>query len=303
MLVSLGSSQTSPLARAFGIAVTFLTLFSTILHLRPLNLESQSSPFPKAPKPQFHIVISHYQRDFHPMKIWLDQLRSVPYLQSLGVRVIVYSKNEELSLADLKTNTAADEVHQLPNIGRESETYLQHILKVYDEPPAYTLFTQGGPVGLNKSSGDFNAEHMDMINYRFKNTTQFMDFGDLKDHWCDCGHCPWAWCPLYQPLYAMMEGEICKTVADEKGQLASATGQFIVSRERILSRSRRIYRYLEELISAPVGHWIHNETEPAMARNDFKTGTPANPLFGHTLERMWATIFGCARFGIEGCEW
>lgn len=274
-----------------------------ILRLRPLNVEFRSSLFTKSPKPQFHIVVSHYQRDIRSMRVWLDQLRSVPYLQSLGIRVIVYSKNEILNLADLKATTAADEVHQLPNIGRESETYLQHILKIYDDPPAHTLFTQGGPTGLNKNTGEFDAEHMRMINYKFKNTTQFLDFGDLNDHWCDCGKCPFAWCPLYQPLYAMMEGEICHTGEGEKGQLASANGQFIVSRQRILSRSRHLYQYLAELIQAPLGHWIHDETEPALAKANFKTGAPANPLFGHTLERMWATIFGCGRLGTEGCEW
>jgi len=302
MLGTLSASSTSPVARAFGISLTFLTLLSMILRLHPLNAEFRASRPSKDPKPEFHIVISHYEKDPYGMRIWLDQLRSVPHLQSLGIKVILYAKKEEVDIEEVKNATAADVITQLPNIGRESETYLQHILSIYDDPPAYTLFTQEGPVGIEKNTGDFDAEHMSMINYRFKNTTQFMDFGDLNTHWCECGHCQFAWCPLYQPLYAMMNGEVCHTVKDEKGQLSTSNGQFIVSRQRILSRSRHIYQYLEELISAPDGHWIHDETEPAMAAENFQTGTPSNPLFGHTLERMWATIFGCTHLGIDGCE-
>ncbi|CEQ41311.1 SPOSA6832_03003, partial [Sporobolomyces salmonicolor] len=65
------------------------------------------------------------------------------------------------------------------------------------------------------------------------------------------------------------------------------SAQFAVSKHRILANSYERYAHLDELMEAPVGHWIHDMWGPN------ESGGPSNPAVGHSVERAWPTIFGC----------
>lgn len=105
----------------------------------------------------------------------------------------------------------------------------------------------------------------------------------------------------------------------DKPQLANYAGQFVVSRQRIMNRGYNKYKYLREMLTAPLGHWIHDDATwyvqpgsrsvyPAELTQCFASlysrwhyngdQSANNPFLGHALERSWAEIMGCLDGGI-----
>lgn len=56
--------------------------------------------------------------------------------------VIIYNKGKFLTACNF---TRPVEIINIPNVGRESETYLRHIIKHYNSLADYTIFCQGDP--------------------------------------------------------------------------------------------------------------------------------------------------------------
>ena len=55
-------------------------------------------------------------------------------------------------------------------------------------------------------------------------------------------------------------------------------------------------------MDAPEDHWIHKEQEPSGLKQSLKESMPDNPLFGHTVERIWPTLFNCSNEPeMQGC--
>ena len=252
--------------------------------------------------PQLHLVIAHYNEEPFWMRRWIDSLRSISYIQELGIKVIIYTKGPDTDLAALKETTVADEVFQLPNVGREGSTYLHHILKIYNDPPPFTMFTQAIIKKGQYLSGEIEDEHVaelkdwlyNRLSEKFTSDIGFMSL-DRKHDICYCGHCTDMgrrdFYPLWPQLYAILEGTVCQEL---EGNVLSFNGHFIVSRKRILSRPRSIYEYLQELVNAPEHHWLHSEPEPKWFEKDKGKSIPDDPKFGHTLERLWHVIFNCS---------
>ena len=69
----------------------------------------------RAPIKDIMMVVAKYKEDVS----WARQ-GAIPY--------VIYDKNKDV-----------------PNMGRESETYLRHIIQNYDNLPDYTLFLQWKP--------------------------------------------------------------------------------------------------------------------------------------------------------------
>ena len=252
--------------------------------------------------PHLHLVIAHHNEEPFWMRRWIDSVRSIAYVQELGIKVIVYTKGRGTDLVTLKETTAADEVFQLPNVGREGSTYLHHLLNTYDDPPPFTMFTQAIIKKGQYLSGEIEGEHVaklkdwiyDKLSEKFTSDIGFMSL-DRKHDICHCGHCTDMgrddFYPLWPQLYVMLEGTVCQEL---EGNVLSFNGHFIVSRKRILSRPKSIYEYLKELIDAPQDHWLHAEPEPKWFEKDKGKSTPDDPKFGHTLERLWHVIFNCS---------
>ena len=62
----------------------------------------------------------------------------------------------------------------------------------------------------------------------------------------------------------------------------------------MIARPRWVYEYIGSLADAPEDHWIHQEQEPAGLKDAMGESVPENPLFGHTVERIWPTLFNCS---------
>ena len=245
------------------------------------------------PKPQFDVVIAHHSEEPYYIKVWTDSLRSIPYVQELGMRMVIYTKGS-MEPAAIKEASGADEVIQLANAGREGGTYLHHLLGVYDDPPYFTLLAQAKlRKAQEEGSGEMTQWLQDRLRTKFGNETGFMSM-DRKHDICHCGHCTDMgrddFYPLWPQLYSMLQGKVCQRL---EGHVLSFNGHFIVSRKRILARPRGIYQYLRALVDAPADHQIHSEPEPKWFEKDKGKSIPSNPKFGHTLERLWHTIFNC----------
>ena len=252
-----------------------------------------SSQLPVTPRPQFDVVIAHHSEEPYYIKVWTDSLRSIPFVQELGMRIIIYTKGS-MELAAVKEASWADEVIQLPNVGREGGTYLHHLLSEYDDPPQFTLFAQAKlRKAQEEGSGEMSRWLQDRLRTKFGNETGYMSM-DRKHDICYCGHCTDMgrddFYPLWPQIYSMLQGKVCQRL---EGHVLSFNGHFIVSRNRILARPRGIYQYLQALVDAPADHWVHSEPEPKWFEKDKGKSIPSNPKFGHTLERLWHTIFDC----------
>ena len=258
----------------------------------------QSSPV--SDRPGFHVVIAHYDEVPYFIGTWLDDLRQIPFIQELGLYVTIYTKGQSSNIEAIRSATGADAVITLPNIGREGGSYLHHILENYDDPPPFTLFAQSYLKKAQQTISGPTEGHLKdwlytRLHERFNHQTGFLSL-DRKHDICYCGHCTDMgrddFYPLWSQFYALITGEVCQRL---DGQILSFNGHFVVSRKRILARPRHLYEYLEELVNAPEDHWIHTEPEPTWFEKDKGKSIPSNPKFGHTLERLWHTLFGCDR--------
>jgi len=146
----------------------------------------------------------------------------------------------------------------LPNLGREGHTYIYHILSNYENLDDYTVFLQGNPF-----------DHSQDLFYKLKefeelqNKPDFfhlckeilMDDGKGKpNHWVDI---PVSY--YYNDLFKIPRTEF----------IYGSGAQFIVSKERILSRPKSFYSNIMK----------HLETH-------------INPTSVYCYERMWQYIFG-----------
>ncbi|KAL9098311.1 MAG: hypothetical protein Q9163_006009 [Psora crenata] len=242
-------------------------------------------------KPQLELVISHFAADPTRVKQWLDMVRYESFAQRLGMKTIIYTKNPEIDLQELKDGTAADEVHLMPNIGRESGTILHHIITTYDHPAPFTMFAQDEPFWVAPDGDGVLVDWFaNAMTDEFGPNTAFLGLGGLVDT-CHCGNCNGNLFPLLNPIYTLLEKDFCHSK-----NFASLGGQFIVSRSRIQAQELGVYKWLHNMITAPQEHWLHEQEQPSQIKEGYMQGhsTPDNPLFGHTLERTWSMLFGCS---------
>ena len=284
----------SPIAR-LGLAILSCLVLVHVWIL-PSSLQEKDQP-------QFQLVLSHYNEDVFKVKEWVAALREMPFVKELGSTVTVYTKNQHADLDQIKEILDAAEVIRLPNVGREQGTFMHHINKTYDHMYAYTMFTQAGITGLN-NTGNISRPFEDWLDnslrYKFTTETKFFNLhrGD-GPILCVCGRCPTAYYPLLPQLQALFDNKICDNTEE---QSISWLGQFIVAKEKVTGRPRWIYEYIGDLLNAPEGHWIHQEQEPAGLKAALGDSLPDNPLFGHTVERIWPMLFNCSNeLKVPGC--
>lgn len=150
---------------------------------------------------------------------------------------------------------------QLPNVGRESETYLNYIITNYDNLNDFTGFIQGNPFDHFEGCA---ADTSHIINYinTIKITQDFTFFGDHDLHECDhTGRPHHPGLNLYE--YAnYIKIDIPQIIRFRAG------AQFIVSRERIIKNSKEFYCNILRTVN-----------------------TEISPIQGFLLERLWQYIF------------
>jgi len=200
---------------------------------------------------------------------------NLDWLDYLGKQSVIYNKGEEIV-----SQWKYKKVINLPNVGRESHTYLYHIINNYDNLADITMFCQGNIdnsipfiMGLNRSLSPLS--YIDSLyneakimgyslnqyagnlyldeNGQFKNF-KITSFGNqiLKDS----SHTLGTW---YEKVFA----ESCP---ERIPWYMKAT--FCISRQKIISRPKAFY---QDLITYLDNH--------------------SNPEAGHFFERTWVKIF------------
>jgi hypothetical protein len=181
-----------------------------------------------------------------------------------GIKVTVYDKSQVYVPPNDEIN-----VIKIPNIGRESEVYLDHIIKNYDTLADYTIFIQ-----------DDSDNHLEYMGYPelFKRIQNVVV--ENKDFY----HFPCSWRKTdgrsrsriitkgKQPVHTVPLGSIekcCEIIGKEmpnqfKTELCA---HFIVSKETIRRFEKDIYNNLF--------NWLSTDSRG----------------FGHTFEHSWNLIF------------
>jgi len=199
------------------------------------------------------IVVARYRED-------------VSWTAGLGFPVTVYDKS------------GTPGPFSLPNIGRETHTYLSHILRRYDDLARHTVFIQAAPfdhMPPGTTPADFAARIAQNVRLglRFTGFAAFKlkcdrlgrphDLADPARH----GHRPGFGkdIPLGDVYARLFAGPVPETFL-----VPAPAGMLFVARERILFHSREFYRQALDLVAS----------DPDDAAN-----------IGHAFERLWQVVF------------
>jgi glycosyltransferase involved in cell wall biosynthesis len=194
-------------------------------------------------------LIANYKTVCMVIAKYNESLEWLPACKSK--KTLVYNKGSAISNDDRWT------IIQLPNVGRESHTYLWHIINNYDSLDEWTLFLQGYPF-------DHISSHNDV---QEKNGEGFMwvsSFYKLHIKSYNCALHPSL--PIRETLMHLYDGK--EKEEWKQGWDFEPGGQFMVHRDRI--RLHPVLFYQKAL---------------ALVDKD------SNPIFGYVMERLWGVIF------------
>jgi hypothetical protein len=186
----------------------------------------------------YHIVVSRYKED----TTWIE---GYPYVK-------IYNKHSGSN--------------KLPNIGRESHTYLHYVVENYDNLPDRVFFTQGDMTGHESRTVDEFIYSKDKITGGFfshKGPNAFPK-GDGRVDWPQLHK---ADMDFFDWFSKYIDENIDMRTSDLRW---SAGAIFSVRKDMILSRPKKFY---EDLLSQFPDH--------------------SDPEIGHYFERAWYYIFNC----------
>jgi len=163
---------------------------------------------------------------------------------------IIYNKGQSL-------NDDYNEIF-LENVGREGHTYYKYICDNYDTLDEYTIFLQGRPF-------DHSPNIINDIHTHINNKDLNIDFQYL----CEVRDSNLSGCWMHGglPLIQVYEHLFNERRTDMHFQFGCGA-QFIVSRERILKRSKEFYSKIVKMLEYSI-----------------------NPIEGYVIERFHQMIF------------
>lgn len=165
------------------------------------------------------------------------------------------------------------EFQHLNNTGRESHTYIWHILNNYDDLADHTAFHQDIP-----DSMQILTSRLGLL------TPQTGMLGLSIMMTCECKTCVLYHLPKITEIWAMVQQSFC---APRDIHTVFLRGAFLVSSHRIRAVPKKAYVSLEEYSGAGEAHWVHDEHSMDWGQ------MPSNPVSAHVLERSWNILFNC----------
>lgn len=232
------------------------------------------------PPSPMEIVLSMYKEPIQEVRDLLIGLKSAH--ETGKASVTIYTKDEESDPDDIKLKTGADSVVKLPNVGREGETYLHHIISRWDSLAKHTMYIQAD-IHFSKNF------YRQLKNFFVPESTGFLNLGFFET--CNCEHCGdefwwWDYATIIPEYYAKVYNSTCEEV------LLSYKGSFLVSAARTRGLGKEFYQDLRQAL-VDKGSWAH---QPEYL--DGRPDSMSEPDVGYTLERMWNLIFQCAEMDI-----
>lgn len=197
-----------------------------------------------------NIVIAHYKENLD----WIVPLRARLLAWGKATNVTVICKGDDAQEKPW-TSIGADG-YDLPNIGRESHSFLDFIVRTYEDidPKGMYLFLQGNPF-----------DHVQFIEIEH---ALYVSKPMLLYNWLVCD--PNGW-PHHIGLPI---NKVCERLGLEPQShfVFAAGGQFLVTGEQIRSRPKSFYELaLKVLFEGSENH--------------------VNPINGFVFERIWRIIF------------
>lgn len=251
------------------------------------------------------VVVAHYDENLD----WIDYaLRKAPH-----VRYSVYSKNKE----------PPEGTTSIPNVGRESHTFLYHIVKHYDSLADWTVFTQAAAPSFGFRAFNHESGHMcsgvtwDNYIEPFPNGEDWYMVQTVATRYPEIWHsdrldmmfetpyslgqtCPrnkkgWSkWWreadhPLIQKQLLLDEGSLPPVEFYNKYVVASHEVQFL-SFTVNYANGGRFAASRERIRRRPLGYYKDLLRE--LSRN-------INPIEGYYMESMWYDVFHPERLQAE----
>ena len=286
--------------RLFPLAAVLATFFvAALLWSLKIHFYPSLSILPHSPS-RLDIVLAHFDENPDEVRHQIELIKHVPVIAALNPRVVIYTKGPmtstseaDIQLEVLRTRLGADIIRVLPNQGRESDTYLTHIVDRYHDLAEHTFF------------GQADLDKPDLIPPRlmthFNTTVGVMSLAPHSS--CQCEQCIPRWGAPAEgfkrlpQLFSIFNEQFCPP----DGLLVTFRGQFIVSRDRVHRNSREKYKWLLQTLGN-MSHFVHDDYPSDPWFDDWKALD--NPKFAHTVERTWLFMFGCNDVAIaEECEW
>tara|TARA_B100000965_G_C19514204_1_gene723361 strand:+ start:384 stop:1109 length:726 start_codon:yes stop_codon:yes gene_type:complete len=202
------------------------------------------------------LIISRYNEDIS----WLEEF--------VDFKIIIYNKGEKLS------NNNFSNIFEIPNVGRESHTWVYHIIKNYETLDDINIFLQGRIDDLDCMAYKNPNEYIKRIN----------KYGFVASRYGMLGPNHWDWNvgiennPKYKKAWD--KNEISKSKIGFKAfskklfpsipilVSTSYGGCFAVKKESIKKYDLKFYKKLLESF---------NKSK--------------NPIEGHYMERLWCYMF------------
>jgi len=187
-----------------------------------------------------HIVVALYKENPVVLQQYLAQVLAIPSIASRHPLIFIYVKGGSEIAAHVVELGFAHKVIELPNIGREQETYLQHLVLHYEDLPGHTFFTQALP--------NFDTK-VQRLQSHFSSRTGVLGLGVVVTCTCD-GHSKYS--PFngsgalirLREVWAMAQGTFCP-----REFACFHNGFLMVSRSRLLLQSKTVYVYLLSLFA------------------------------------------------------
>jgi len=211
---------------------------------------------------KYHIVIARYNENID----WIKCIDTNLF------EIFIYNKGNQID------NIFNCNIIKLNNTGRESHTYLYHIINNFDNLPEKIIFTQAHPFDhvrntfideindFNKCSVNFFYFSKDILNIQYdKNENKFLEFGNLNgNNWKNYHE-------LNSPIQTTMK-KMFENFEVQKLSLIFGTGAIYgVNKELITQNKKEFYVNCINILN--------------------NSANLINPDEGHSFERLWYYIF------------
>lgn len=276
LLGSLSSAGIILLATSSWIILVSQSIGIVPSMLKPAPAAQLGSPSIVGESNLLDIVVSYYAESVEEMAKNIASITRLETTRIYHPRVYIYNKGDRQN-ADIQEQVAAFvpylnetiTVDDLPNHGREGETYLSHIIRRWDELAPHTIFIQA-----SMHEPEWSIRH---LNSYFNSHTGFLSLSYSSNFCRDCSTC--FDLAGWQPEAGAIE-EIYQMAYKNETQCQNIPltykGQFVASGKRIRGGGQEMYRKLQAQLTNDNG----------------KLGTDIN--YGFLLERMWGVVMQCA---------
>ncbi|KAH8805859.1 hypothetical protein F5884DRAFT_463184 [Xylogone sp. PMI_703] len=251
------------------------------------------------PSSQLDIVISHSAGDSVDRIIdTLTIFTSLPAIMAAKTQFYIYTKDSNLTKANIHVASTKITPTVLANIGGETASILYHIMNRWDNLAMQTIFLSTSSPHTTERATRFKNYFIPAdLEYPTIPSTGFLNLGGNEACTCDDCYDSFSWKDTFGLVPSMW------SAARSNSQECSSTlltygNNFVASADRIRGTPKDVWNVLYEGLS-------NNETRNAWAHDPAKIGPAGKkmnghldslerPFLGYTIERLWGILLQCS---------